>query len=56
MGLNLLFPVNLIQFNSMFIGIAMADFLPSEDIISSVFDITETDAHSERLELLDMES
>lgn len=56
MGLNLLFPINLVQFNQMFIGICMVEFLPSDQIIGALFTISESDAPNERLEMLSMES
>lgn len=56
MGLNLNLPVNLIQFNKMFIGITNFDMLPSEELINGLFDITETEAASPRIELLQFES
>ena len=56
MGLNLIYPANLIQFNSMFIGIVMVEVLPIEDIVGYTFDVTETGASNPRMALISLES
>ena len=56
MGLNLIYPVNLIQFNTMFIGIVQVDLLPSDEIYDSMMEFTETEASHPRLAMLKIES
>ena len=56
MGLNLIYPVNLIQLSTMFIGIVQVDLLPSDEIYDSMMQFTETEASHPRLAMLKMES
>ena len=56
MGLNLIYPVNLIQFNTMFIGLVQIDLLPSDEIYDSMIEFTETEASHPRLAMLKIES
>lgn len=56
MGFNLVFPVNLIEVNTMFLGIATFDLLPSTEIINAISTVTETGAPNSRLESLGFES
>lgn len=56
MGFNLVFPINLVEVNTMFLGVATFDLLPSTEIINGISTVTETEAPNSRLEALGLES